>query len=254
MDPYLERRGLWEEVHTNLIVGIQQFLAPLLRPRYRIAIERRSYLALLPPAEQMIGMPDLLVVSASRDALKVTAAAATSVAAGPVIGELPMPEEVLERYLEIRDAVTQEVITVIEILSPTNKTTAEGREQYQRKRLKILGSLTNLVEIDLLRGGDPFEMKVPGRSDYRIVVSRSERRPRADFYLFGVRQAIPDFPIPLRPNEAEPTLPLNQILHTLYDQSGYDLAIDYGQSPEPPLTADDIDWATQLLADQYTAR
>jgi Protein of unknown function (DUF4058) len=27
MDPYLERRGLWEDVHTGLITEIQQFLS-----------------------------------------------------------------------------------------------------------------------------------------------------------------------------------------------------------------------------------
>lgn len=47
MDPYLERPGLWEEVHAGLIVAMQQHLSPLLRPRYRVAIERRTYLALL---------------------------------------------------------------------------------------------------------------------------------------------------------------------------------------------------------------
>ncbi len=45
MDPYLERRELWEEIHTDLISHIRQFLIPLLRPQYRVAIERRTYLS-----------------------------------------------------------------------------------------------------------------------------------------------------------------------------------------------------------------
>jgi hypothetical protein len=248
MDPYLERRGLWEEVHPGLIVGIQRFLTPLLRPHYHVAIEQRTYLALLPPNEQRVGKPDVSVVSPGGGAPEAIAAVASPAAVGPVVGELPMPEEMLERYLEIRDVVTREVITVIEILSPTNKIPGDGRVQYERKRLRVLGSLTNLVEIDLLRVGEPFSMKVSGESDYRIVVSRSQYRPRADVYLFGVRDPIPDFPIPLRPGETEPTLPLNQILYDLYDQGGYDLAIDYQQLPEPPLSDKDVRWAAQVLA------
>jgi hypothetical protein len=247
MDPYLERRGLWEQVHTGLIVEIQRFLTPLLRPHYHVAIEQRTYLALLPPDEQRVGKPDILLVSPAGGAPEAIAVV-PSPTTGPVVAELPMPEEVLERYLEIRDAVTREVITVIEILSPTNKIPGEGRTQYERKRLKVLGSLTNLVEIDLLRVGEPFSMKVSGESDYRIVVSRSQHRPRADVYLFGVRDPIPDFPIPLRPDESEPILLLSQILHNLYDQGGYDLAIDYQQLPEPPLPDKDARWAAQVLA------
>lgn len=55
------------------------------------------------------------------------------------------------------------------------------------------------------------------RSDYRIAISRSWQRPRADLYLFSVRQPIPSFLVPLRPGEQEPVLPLNRILHDLYD-------------------------------------
>ncbi len=39
MDPYLERRGLWEEVHTGLIAAMQQLLNPLLQPRYRAGFD-----------------------------------------------------------------------------------------------------------------------------------------------------------------------------------------------------------------------
>jgi hypothetical protein len=53
---------------------------------------------------------------------------------------------------------------------------------------------------------------------------------------------------PLRPGEPEPTLPLNQLLHDLYDRAGYDRAIDYSQSPDPPLSEADRDWARQLLS------
>ena len=108
------------------------------------------------------------------------------------------------------------------------------------------------IEIDLLRAGKAFAMKIPGqqevaKNNYRIVVSRGWQRPRADFYLFSVREPIPAFPIPLRRGETEPLVPLNQILHELYDQGGYDLAIDYHQAPEPALGDEDGQWAKALL-------
>ena len=224
MDPYLEQRGLWEEVHINLIVAIRQFLTPIVRPQYRVAIGHRVYQVLLSTK-------------------------------GSIEGITEKPEEVVERYLEIRDTATQQVITAIEILSPTNKEAQDGRQQYEKKRLTVLASATNLVEIDLLRAGKPFAMKVVGQtaakpSHYRIAISRSWQRPGADLYLFNVRQPIPAFLIPLRPGEQEPVLPLNRILHDLYDQGGYDLAIDYSQPADPPLSREDVAWAVQLLLEQ----
>lgn len=248
MDPYLERRGLWEEVRTGLIAELQQFLAPLVRPRYRVAVERRTYLAVLSP-EDLVGKPDVLVVAPVREPVQAPPARPPA-AVAPQVAELPMAEEVIERYLEIREVATGNVITVIEILSHSNKASHQGREQYERKRLAVLASLTNLVEIDLLRAGNPMPMRVLGHGnpgDYRIVVSRSWHRPRADVYPFGVRDRIPDIPIPLRVDEEEPVLALNQIVHDLYDRAGYDLAVDYRQPPIPPLAAEDATWAAQLL-------
>ncbi|GAB4459978.1 MAG: DUF4058 family protein [Anaerolineae bacterium] len=249
MDPYLERRGIWEQVHTDLIVSIRRFLTPLLRPHYHVGIEERTYLAVLPPDQQSTGMPDVLIATSQPTLNRFASPAAVAAPVdAPVVVELPMPEEVKERYLEIRALPDQQVITVIEILSPTNKSTREGRQLYEEKRLKVLGSLTHLVEIDLLRGGQPFPMKAPRQSDYRLVVSRSGRRPYADVYLFNLSDPIPDLPIPLRYGEEEPLVPLNQILHEVYDQGGYDLVIDYQQPVEPSLAEADEEWVSQILS------
>jgi len=250
MDPYLERPGLWEEVHAGLIVAIQQYLNALLRPRYRVAIERRTYLTLL-EQDTFAGKPDVLVIGSppSSPSLPSTALQQPET----VTAELPMPEEVVERFLEIRDSSTGEVVTVIEILSPGNKLTSEGRLLYERKRLRVLASATHLVEIDLLRAGSPLPMRLPpgaGAADYRIIISRAPRRPQADVLLFSVRAPIPDVPIPLRTGEPEPLLPLNRLLHDLYDRAGYDLAIDYRRPAEPPLAPEDAAWAAALIHSQ----
>lgn len=250
MDPYLEQSGLWVQIHASLIVDIQRFLTKLLRPRYNVAIEQRTYLTFLPADEQSTGIPDILLASPIDEADEdVAVVETTPMLVRPLVSELPMPKVVTERYLEVRDAANKDVITVIEILSPANKKGREGRAQYERKRLKVLASLTNLVEIDLIRAGKPFLMKVKQPSHYRIVVSRSWQRPKADIYLFGVREPIPDFPS-LQENETEPVLPLNKILHDLYDLGGYDLAIDYQKNPEPLLADKDAKWVAQILGKQ----
>lgn len=248
MDPYLERPGIWNQVHADLIVDIRRFLTPLLQPRYYIAIEQLTYLAVLPPAVDRTGRPDVMVVSPSRGRPVVGSPAVATGGNGPLVAELPLPEEITVRHLEIREVKTHTVITAIEILSPVNKVSRQGRQKYERKRLQVLGSLTHLVEIDLLRAGEPLEMTVAAENDYRILVSRSQARPKADLYLFGVREIIPDVPIPLRPGEVEPVLPLNELLHKLYDLSGYGLMIDYTEPPQPPLSEADADWAAQLVA------
>jgi len=45
MDPYLEISELWPEVHSRLIVAIADAIAPLIRPKYLVAIENRVYLS-----------------------------------------------------------------------------------------------------------------------------------------------------------------------------------------------------------------
>jgi hypothetical protein len=247
MDPYLERRGLWEGVHTRLIVAIADTLAPLVRPNYRVDVEQRTYLSTMAP-DDLIGQPDVLLL-ATREPRVAYDTRVAPLQAGVYVGELPHVEEIRERYLEIRSVADGEVVTAIEVLSHSNKSSQRGRKQYERKRMTVLASMSNLVEIDLLRAGDPMPIRITGngqRTDYRVVVSRAHQRPRADVFLFGVRDPMPHFPIPLRQGEAEPTLPLNQVLHDLYDRAGYDLAIDYSQPAEPPLRAEDVEWAAQI--------
>lgn len=252
MDPYLELSHLWHEVHTNLIVDIQRFLTPKLRPHYRIAIEQRSYLSLSnhdqngSGGSSGSGIPDVLVVAPRRKPAGAVAVASRPLAQ-PTPVTLPQPEEVTERYLEIRHLATNRVITAIEILSHANKIGKDGRKQYNKKRLKVLGSLTHLVEIDLLRAGKPLPMTAPRTSDYRVIVSRADFRPQADSYLFNVRDEIPDIPIPLQRGETEPIVPLNKLIHDIYDQGAYDMAIDYTVPPEPQLRDEDVSWAAELL-------
>jgi Protein of unknown function (DUF4058) len=147
---------------------------------------------------------------------------------------------VRQSYLEVRDAATREVITAIEVLSPANKR-SDGRRKYEAKRQDILESLTHLVEIDLLRDGEPLPMEANAlETHYRILVSRSDTRPTADLYAFNLYERIPNIPIPLRPDDTEPVLDIQQILNDLYEQLGYAYFIDYTQAPPLPWSMADV--------------
>lgn len=254
MDPYLEQPGLWQEVHTRLIVAIADVLGPMVRPRYRVAVEQRSYLAMVTSNETVI-VPDVLVADREppfHPGLPLSSPSDPNAEAGVFIAELPMPEEHIERYLEVRSVDTHDVITSIELLSPTNKLPGEGRRLYEKKRLNVLSSATHLIEIDLLRAGAPMPMRTRDapQFDYSIVVSRAPQRPKAEVRFFRLRQPIPSFPVPLRDSEPEPMLDLNAIVHDLYDRAGYDMVIDYWAQPIPPLRQDDAVWAEALLRDK----
>jgi hypothetical protein len=198
-----------------------------------------------PDQRAFIGRPDLAVVGHPE-----ASATFQPVSSGLPV-RVPLPDEVRETYLEVRETGTDYVITVLEILSPTNKRPGRGRQIYEGKRLDVLATRTHLVEIDLIRAGEPMPILDNGStSHYRILVSRGDRRPHATLYAFGVRQMIPPFPLPLKPEDHEPLVDTGSLLHALYDRASYDLRLDYQGEPVPSLAAEDALWADQLLRRQ----
>jgi hypothetical protein len=193
-----------------------------------------------------VGRPDLAVAPASALPIVAPQAATTSTLVLEV--DVPMPDEVSENFLEIHEVKTGRLITIVELLSPVNKLHKQGREEYERKRGYVFRSWTSLVEVDLLRAGEP--MPIIGaqvKSDYRLLVSRGTHRPRAVLIAFTLRQPIPAFTLPLLPDDAEPEVTLNDILHDLYRRARFDLRLDYTQPPIPSLSEADRAWAQELI-------
>lgn len=151
-----------------------------------------------------------------------------------------------ERYLEAREIGTGQVITVLEILSPKNKRTGEGKTKYDTKRQAILNNTANLVEIDLLRSGEPKPVSGDIASDYRILVSRAAQRPAAELYPFNLRDEMPRFLLPLQQQQEKPVIDLNQLLNQVYTEAALELAIDYSQPPIPPVSEADFAWIQTL--------
>ncbi len=257
MNPYLENPDLWSEVHHRLITAIADEITSHLSQQYRVAIEKRTY-RMNTEDSILIGIPDLAILSTKIDDKKSDLASRqTGIMTLPetrnksVTVTLPFPLEIKEGYLEIREIATGKVVTIIEILSPTNKLTKEGRKAYLKKREQILGSDTNLVEIDLIRAGEKMPMisKI-GETDYRLLIVRSHRLPSAQLFAFSVRETIPDITIPLQPNEEEIELNLQDLLLEISERARFDLTLNYDLDPVPNLLIQDREWLDILLKEK----
>jgi hypothetical protein len=255
MNPYLENPDLWSEVHHRLITAIADNIESHLSQKYRVAIEKRTYRT---DSEDslLVGIPDVTILSVKQktqksDSYTATATLSTETANKSVDVTLPLPLEIKEGYLEIREVSTGKVVTVIEVLSPTNKRTKEGRKSYLDKREKILQSDTNLVEIDLIRAGEKMPMITHiADTDYRILIVRSYRLPSAQLFAFSVRETIPNFTIPLQKGEQEIEVNLQDLLSVIYKKARFDLTLDYNIPPVPDLSVEAQEWMDQLLREQ----
>jgi hypothetical protein len=252
MDPYLEHPSLWPDVHNRLIVAIADALAPKVAARYYIGVERRAYL-LKADDVVFIGRPDIAVIPHQRPQPMPRPVPLAEM--GVLEVDVPMNDEVEESFLEIREVMTGKLVTILELLSPVNKLHTKGRAEYEDKRASVFRTRTNLVEIDLLRAGEPMEVVGDEvSSDYRILVSRSIQRPRAQLYHFNLHAPIPQFPLPLLPDDEEPLVNLGEILHALYNRARFDLRLDYSQPPVPPLREEDVQWADALIEQHLTSQ
>lgn len=242
MNPYLEYPLLWPDVHFELIRGIRLALMQVVAPRYYVTVEERMYVSAVTP-HTLVGRSDAAVIGDPK--IKENAPAYVV----PVTVFVPVEDEVRERFLEVREQGTNRLITVIEVLSLSNKLPGQGRTSYEAKRRAIFDSATNLVEIDLLRIGEPLPVYPLPQSDYRILVSRAWERPGSLLYPFDLPHPIPAVPIPLQEGEDEPILAPGMLLQQIYADVRYDLRIDYTVTPpEPLLTDEKVRWVKQQLS------
>ena len=251
MNPYLEHPELWHQVHNRLIVGIADAIADQIAPQYRVSIEQRIYQSFDDP-RSIVGIADVAVKPDvwNNDYSRGTEGSVSTLTR-PLRVQLPIPLDVKEHYLEVREVATKELITVIEVLSLANKRSGKGRSIYEAKRTKILTSMTNLIEIDVLRLGQPMEMIGATKSQYRILVSRPFDRPEADIFRFDLQDPIPHFLVPLRPESPDAIVDLQAILNETYQRERLDLSIDYSQEQllnrSPGLSESDRDWVLSTI-------
>lgn len=257
MDPYLEDKGeLFHDFHQSAIFVMRELLAAKLPPPYEAHLQTSLYIHELPAAERrLVGRTDVSVGEARGDGRPGSAGATTAAIAeaAPVYALLPMlaVDELGMNYVEVRDRQGERLVTVIEMLSPSNKYAGGDREKYLQKRHELLKTDAHLVEIDLLRGGPRLPLDGLPACDYCVMVSRAHERPKVGVWPVMLRDRLPAIPVPLREPHPDVRLDLQEMLNLVYDRSGYARHI-YRNTPLPALPPADAEWAAGLVPRETT--
>jgi len=253
MDPYLEGY-LWPDVHSALANKIRQQLTPCLRPLYVARLEISVVKDETPEAEIGIMYPDVEIIRSSRPGTLTRApvvrsgASVAEAAVAPLTIPVLEPVEVRLTSVEIRDVAQNQLVTVIEILSPVNKR-EPGLARYRQKRQRLHRAGVHLLEIDLLRRGSrPVVHPRLPEVAYLLTLTRAGHA-FTEVWPINLLDSLPVLPVPLRSPDPDTTLDLPTALSAIYDEAAYDLSIDYTQPPPPPeLSEDMINWVHKVVS------
>lgn len=217
MDPYLEDAALWPHFQHQLVLSLYQHLLPVLVDRYRARVAQRHYVT-----EQALF---------------------TSI----------VRENHEEDYIEVRQRSDGRLITLLDVVSPTNKLTPQGRDAYLTTRREARTAHAGLVEIDLVIQGTPMlEYSRDGLPDwdYAVTVTRAPQPDRYEIYTATLQKRLPRFKLPLASDDRDTVLDLHTVFSRCYDQAGFAGKIDYGRDPSVPLESDDRRWLADVLKQQ----
>ncbi len=253
MDPFIEAAGRWSDFHTTFLVALRQQLNQTLPDGFEAGSEERIYIL---PSEREI-RPDVTVFAVATNTPGSPRTGSVALAERTVAPEaiLRPQRQIIEHYLEIRDlrGPNAEIVTIIELLSPANKREGKGQDEYLRKQAAILKSTTHLLEIDLLRQGEPTVclpqsiLKSIGEYDYLVTLADAEDREKVFFWRISLRSPLPTISLPLTPDVATIALDLQAALSHCWATSRYAQTLDYSQKLEPPLSPDDALWAEERI-------
>jgi hypothetical protein len=248
MDPYLEGY-LWPDVHQALAAKIRQQLVPRLRPRY----VTRLALAVLSDepdeAEIKIMYPGIEALRARRTEqstvrTRTSGGVSTPALAAPLV--LPRIEMRLT-HVEVREVASNELVTVIEILSPINKR-EPNLSKYRDKITDFYQTDVHVLEIDLLRRGARIHTDARLRAAAYVVTLTRAMESKLEAWPLHLADRLPIVPVPLRPPDADVPLDLSSALNEIYDEAAYDLSIDYRlPPPPPPLSPPDTEWLRAIV-------
>ncbi len=256
MDPFIEGRGIWGDFHDNLIAEMGVAIAAILPDHYVSRVASRNFIDWIDPVEEMKQrkgiIPDIAIQEASSppDRSATGSMAVVETLAPPVVMQTAIEAEFHETYLDIWDVSSdRQLVTSIEVLSPTNKRTGTvGWHEYERKRSFLLQGQANLVEIDLLRGGKRHAMRVPWpKSPYYIMVARKNQVGECGIWPAFSTSRLPPFPVPLLPQDADLVVDLQPMIDAIFARSRYFLDVQYDK-PLPGLDEDEISLLPKLTA------
>src|SRR3954447_25566110 len=188
MDPYLEDERHWPAFQHQFVACLYQILLPGLVDRYRARVGQRQYATEVP-----------LFTSVIR-------------------------EEHTEEYVEIRQRGDSRLVTLLDVVSPSNKLTAAGRAAYldTRRAARVAGA--SLVEIDLLLQGTPtLEYSRDGLPewDYAVTVTRSTQPEKHEISTATLQKRLPRFRLPLASDDRDTVVDLQSTFSRCYDQADF---------------------------------
>lgn len=255
MDPYIEQPSLWGDFHNAFANEIRTRLNQQIRPTYFARLIPYVTYESLAIGHRQGTYPDVSVFQSTP--VETTLLPSSHSGAAVLEPTIAVESEVeidfpfRQHSVEVYTTLDQELVTVIEILSPVNKRNGhEAYEHYMRKRRQILSSdQVHLLEIDLLRGGRrPTLARPVPEAPYYIMLSRIETRPRVLVWPIQLYEPLPAVIIPLRHPDPDIVLDLQVALTTVYEDGAYDVQLDYTKPvPPPPLSARQQAWVEQLL-------
>ena len=228
IDPFVELQA-WTDFHSTFNVSLRADLQAAVGERYVVRIEREVVLATPEPdlASDVVRIPDVDVVADKPGPATPASVAeiSTTAIAAPREFEritLDFPTR-LRSYLAVRTRDDQQVVTVVETLSPTNKRAGSGRRTYLAKREEYLASSVHLIEVDFLLQGLPLppldEMAEQNDPAGRLttLVSDWRTRPRFELYRWSLFSELPIIDVPLAGDAEFITLDLQRSLDRVYE-------------------------------------
>lgn len=256
MNPFMEQT--WPDLHLAMIGFIREALGMELPDDLAAKAEEQVDVFTSPNASPRKTRPDIAIVETTDHWKRGLPPVWTPPSEqNPLIAtepELLVMEETPARWIGVRTA-SGELVTVIELLSPANKTT--HREAYRTKRANYIASDVNVVEIDLLRTGrhtidldetEHHRRYAPLGEHYLVCASRGIIPDRRELYPCKLRERLPVIRIPLRFTDPDVPLDLQALVDRCYTTGRYWM-LDYSRPFDPPFGKDDAAWLAARVKD-----
>jgi len=250
MDPWLEARSVFPDLHDSLIYLIKKALNSRLPAGYYAIAKTIVWLD-----DDQRREPDVSVAT-RKSRPRVGGAAAATVTTLQPLGRPPVPVPCEEGYVEIHAIDGRRLVTAVEVLSRSNKRgRSAGRKEYLKKQREFTQARVNVVEIDLLRAGthttasprQRLERLNGGPFHYHVCVTRAGEQPELFGAVFPLDRPLPAVEILLDAGVAPVTVDLQAALTEAYDAGRYADFVDYAQPCTPPLSPEEQAWADGVL-------
>lgn len=251
LNPYFEPR--WFEVHPSMIVYARNQMQRQMPHGLHVSIEHGMTISGRPPLDDDNRQPDVSVWKVREDTLLANAPVNY---APPVCVEIAIPKP---RHLTIRETHDGQLVAVIEFISPSNKH-GGGAIAYGQKRQSVISAGVNLVEVDLIRKWglalaqfeddrviDTLRSEDGHMPSHAVTVIRASQSHQREIYPVCYTKALPACRVPLRPEDSDIWLNLQDLAEQCHRDGGFDQITDYRRDPEPPLSEEDAAWLDEHL-------